>query len=53
MSKEERENWIKIKQSLEAYEATDSFYYRRACAIVEGKPDPMEALKFIEDKADE
>jgi len=24
---------------------TDNFFYKRACAIVGGKPDPLEPLK--------
>jgi hypothetical protein len=34
-------NWVRIKDVLEKAKKTDSFFYRRACAIVEGKPDPL------------
>ena len=53
MNKEERENWLRIKESMEESGNTDNMYYRRAVAISEGKDDPLETLKFIEDKADE
>tara|TARA_Y100000401_G_scaffold95416_1_gene82144 strand:+ start:60 stop:206 length:147 start_codon:yes stop_codon:yes gene_type:complete len=42
MDKDELENWQKIKDALEAADKTDSFYYHRACAIVDGKSDPLE-----------
>jgi|TARA_R100000322_G_scaffold49479_1_gene31161 hypothetical protein len=42
MDKETKENWQRIKEALEEADKTDSFYYHRACAIVEGKPDPLE-----------
>ena len=41
MSKEEFENWQKIKDHLEAEELTDTTYYKRAVAILEGKGDPL------------
>jgi hypothetical protein len=34
-------NWVKIKDALEKAKKTDSFFYRRACAIVDGRPDPL------------
>ena len=37
----ELENWRKVKDALEAADKTDSFFYKRACAILEGKPDPL------------
>ena len=41
MSKEELENWQRVKEALEAAGKTDSFYYKRAVAICDGKPDPL------------
>ena len=41
MDKEELENWQRVKDALEEADKTDSFYYKRAVAILEGKPDPL------------
>ena len=40
-------NWVRIKESLEESGNTENFYYRRACAIVSGAPDPMENLSNV------
>ena len=48
MNKVERENWIRVKESMEAENATDNMYYRRAVAISEGKNDPLDTLKLLE-----
>ena len=45
MDKTSYENWVRVKEALEASGNTDNFYYRRACAIVSGKPDPMDNVK--------
>jgi len=45
MSDEEKANWLKIKEVMEEKGTTDNFFYKRACAIVSGKPDPLEPLK--------
>ena len=45
MSDEEKANWLKIKEAMEKKGTTDNFFYKRACAIVKGKPDPLEPLK--------
>jgi hypothetical protein len=37
-----RDNWRKIKEALEAAGKTDCDYYRRALAILKGKPDPWQ-----------
>ena len=39
------ENWMRVKDSFEQSGNTDNFYYRRACAIVSGQPDPLDNLK--------
>lgn len=44
MSKEERENWQRIKTHMESIGNTDNHFYTRACAIVLGSPDPIEPL---------
>jgi hypothetical protein len=41
MSKEERDNWQRIKETMEAQGKTDNFFYKRACAIVNGDADPL------------
>ncbi len=41
MDKAERDNWAKVKAALEAAGKTDCFYYKRAVAILAGKPDPL------------
>ena len=42
MDKQEIENWKKVKEALEAADKTDCMFYKRAVAIVDGKPDPLE-----------
>ena len=34
------ENWLRVKQMLEASGKTDSFFYRRAAYIVQNRRDP-------------
>lgn len=34
-------NWKKVKAALEKAGKTDCFYYKRAIAILSGKPDPL------------
>ena len=41
MNPDTRENWRKIKHALEAANKTDCFYYKRAVAILAGRPDPL------------
>jgi len=41
MSETERENWEKVKVALEEAGKTDCYFYKRAVAICEGKPDPL------------
>ena len=45
MDKDTVENWKKVKEALEEAGKTDSQFYIRAVAIVEGRPDPMDPLK--------
>lgn len=42
MNQEERDNWEKVKEALEKSGKTDSFFYKRAQAICDGKKDPMD-----------
>lgn len=35
-------NWVKIKETFEKNGTTDNWYYKRACAIVKGNPDPFD-----------
>lgn len=37
----ERDNWLKIAESMESQGATESWFYKRARAIADGEPDPM------------
>ena len=41
MTKDEEENWQKIKEELEKAGKEDSMFYKRAVAILAGKEDPM------------
>ena len=41
MKPEELENWKRIKQALESADKKDSFFYKRAVDILDGKPDPL------------
>jgi len=34
-------NWQRVKEALEKAGKTDCMFYRRACAIVAGRPDPL------------
>ena len=45
MSEEELANWQRIKDSMEENGSTDNFFYKRACAIIDGKPDPLQPLE--------
>jgi len=46
-------NWVKVKETFESSGNTDNFFYKRACTIVSGKPDPMINLKPNYGKSDE
>jgi len=35
------ENWRKVKEALEVAGKTDCMFYKRAVAILSGKPDPL------------
>ena len=41
MDRRTGENWQKVKEALEKAGKTDSMFYRRAVAIVAGRPDPL------------
>ena len=47
MDKEERDNWKKIKEHFETLPEfkRDNMFYKRACAIVNDKPDPLPPLE--------
>ena len=47
MDKTSYDNWVRVKEALEASGNTDNFYYQRACAIVSGGPDPMDNLPSV------
>ena len=44
MTPQELANWEKIRDQMEISGKTDSFFYRRAVAICDGKEDPMKDL---------
>ncbi len=45
MDKTEFENWVKVKEALEEAGKTDSFFYKRALAILAGENDPLDNVK--------
>lgn len=45
MDQYEKDNWQKVKDALEEAGKTDCYFYKRACAIVNDKPDPLDSLK--------
>ena len=42
MDKTEKENWERVKEALEKADKTDCMFYKRAVAICDGKPDPLQ-----------
>ena len=44
MHPDELANWQIIKEKFEENGTTDNYFYKRACAIVSGLPDPMSNL---------
>lgn len=42
MDKQEQNNWEKVKEALEKAGKTDTMFYKRAVAICDGKPDPLD-----------
>ena len=47
MHPEELQNWKIIKEKFEENGTTDNWFYKRACAIVSGQPDPMSNLPDV------
>jgi len=41
MTDRELENWAKVKSHLESEGLQDCYFYKRACLILEGQPDPL------------
>ena len=37
-------NWLRIKETFEESGNTNNHFYQRACAIVQGKPDPLDSV---------
>ena len=44
MDKDTFNNWVKVKETFESSGNTENFFYKRACAIVQGSPDPMGSI---------
>jgi len=42
MDKHELDNWKKVKEALEKADKTDCYFYNRAVAIIQSKPDPLQ-----------
>jgi len=42
MTPRELENWAKIKKALREAGKSDCMFYKRAVAILSGKPDPLQ-----------
>ena len=47
MHPDELQNWKIIKEKIEENGTTDNYFYKRACAIVSGQPDPMSNLPDV------
>lgn len=52
MDPEELSNWKHLAKTMEANGATDSWFYRRARAIADGKPDPMPNISELMSNSD-
>ena len=53
MHPDEVANWERIREHMEASGMTDNYFYKRAVAIGEGKPDPMPEQKPLAVEDDE
>ena len=53
MHPDEAANWERIREHMEASGMTDNYFYKRAVAISEGKPDPMPQQKPLAAEDDE
>ena len=51
MDQTEIANWKAIAEKMEAYGNTNSWFYLRARAIADGKPDPMPNVAELMPKA--
>ena len=47
MDQTELNNWKSIAEKMEANGTTESWFYTRAKAIAEGKPDPMPEISQL------
>ena len=47
MDRDTLENWRKIRDHMERVGQIDNHYYRRALAILAGKPDPFDRYDVI------
>jgi len=48
MDRDTLENWRKIRDHLERVGQTENHYYRRALAILAGRPDPFDRYDWTE-----
>jgi hypothetical protein len=51
MHPDEFQNWKIIKETFEENGTTENFFYKRACAIVGGQPDPLDMKKNVSSDA--
>lgn len=49
----EIQNWLKVKAHMEKIGNTDNWYYKRSCAIAEGKPDNFKLPSLNPDEQEE
>ena len=47
MHPDDYQNWLTIKETFEENGTTDNYYYKRACVIVRGEPDPMSNIPNV------
>lgn len=48
MTSEEKDNWQKVKDHFESLpgDQRENHFYKRACLICDGKPDPLDVPLF-------
>jgi len=47
MDRHSFENWKRIKDALEKAEKTNCMFYKRAVAILSGRPDPLDSKQQV------
>ena len=44
MDKHTYDNWVRVKATFEESGNTENSFYKRACVIVSGEPDPLDKM---------